>query len=100
MSSVAANTGRSVEAEIRYTVDLASGPLDLRFRGVEFKVKGGEDILVIRRQILSGSLIVDTKIVAIFGGPGPYDDTEEMLRIRSFMNNGGVIGISRELSGS
>jgi hypothetical protein len=98
MSSVAANTGRSVEAEIHYTVDLASGPLDLRIRGVEFKAKGGEDILVIRRQILSGSLIVDTKIVAIFGGPGFYDGTEEMLRIRSFMNNGGVIGISKELS--
>jgi len=102
MSSVAANTGRSVEAEIRYTVGLQGGPIDIRIRGVEFKVKIDEDILVIRRQILSHGRIVDTKIVGVLGGlgSGSYDDIDEKLRIRDFMNNGGVIGISKELLGS
>ena len=89
--------GKTISASVRYEVRLAAGPYSFRIDGVEHKISEQRDaVVLVRRVATTGGRIMEEKIVGVIG-----DECEsgcaEMLRIREFLNDGGVIGLGRDL---
>lgn len=88
--------GKSVPSEVRYQVELANGPCKFTVHGKEFVLGSGEDAPVLVRTVWSSGFKIEETIVGIIGGRHSFD-TREFLKIQSFLNHGGVIGLHRDL---
>lgn len=87
---------KTTAAQVRYEVRLQLGPEKFKIRGVEHRIDDRSDACVIVRIITQGRLIMEEKIIGIVGEEH-VSSTIEMLRLREFLNDGGVIGLHRDL---
>lgn len=88
---------KTIPATVRYEIRIINGPYKFSIKGREFTLEGPhQDIVVLMRMVHSGRLIVDEKIVGVIGDEWNTGSVE-FLRLRSFLNDGGVIGLHRDL---
>jgi len=88
-----------VAAEVVYEVTIVPAPYAFTLRGVEFRsANDNDDIVVLMRRIWSGGILMEETIVGVIGdeyrGMGL-----EFLRLRNYVNAGGVIRLNKELVG-
>ncbi len=88
--------GKTVPAEVRYELRIQHGPYKFKVAGEQFDVGVDSDIVVVARVVTSGRMIVEEKIVAVVGDEWRSGCTE-FLRLRKFLNDGGVIGLNKDL---
>lgn len=88
--------GKSTAAELRYEVRLQPGPWKFSIRGVQHEIQSGRDAVVIMRMVVAGGMVYDERIVGVVGDEWE-GASSEFLRLREFMNTGGVIGLHRDL---
>lgn len=91
-----ADPGKGTQAEIRYQVQIQGGPCKFSISGSEYVIASGSDVVVMVRTVWSDGFRMDEKIVGVIGGEWA-SDCVEFIRIRKFMNQGGVIGLHRDL---
>lgn len=85
-----------VDAQVTYEVKLQSGPCKFHVRGVEHAINTNRDAVVVVRSVHMNGTRMDETIVGVIGDPWE-SGVDEFLRIRAFLNAGGVIGLHRDL---
>jgi hypothetical protein len=86
----------TVAAQVAYEVKLQPGPYKFCIRGVEHVIDFNRDAVVIVRVICMNGSRMDETIVGVIGDSWEAG-VAEFLRIRAFLNAGGVIGLHRDL---
>ncbi len=89
--------GKSIPAEVKYELMLQGGPWRFKIRDVTFEIAAGSDMAVIVRRVLSAGLIMEEKIVGVIGDEWKGGSIE-FMRLRQFLDAGGVIGLNKNLS--
>jgi hypothetical protein len=88
---------KHIQASIRYEVRLEGGPRTFKIRGMTIELAADDDAMVLVRMTLSGRATIDERIVGLIGGEWRAD-AREVINLREFLQDGGVIGLSKALA--